>query len=82
MRCPIWNIVFTGYVGVEENLTHLFAHYTFTTSPLYLLLQSYMNPLTELAKGPSPILDSDQVEHLFGPIAQVRVMYTTTLCIV
>ena len=39
-----------------------------------------MNPLTELAKGPSPILDSDQVEHLFGPITQVRVMYTTTLC--
>ena len=34
-------------------------------------LQSYMNPLTELAKGPSPILDSDQVEHLFGPVAQV-----------
>ena len=35
------------------------------------LLQSYMNPLTELAQGPSPILDSDQVEHLFGPITQV-----------
>ena len=52
--------------------------YQYTSSifplPLYLLLllQSYMNPLTELAKGPSPILDSDQVEHLFGPIAQVH----------
>ena len=33
-------------------------------------LQLYMNPLM------------DQVEHLFGPIAQVRVMYTTTLCMV
>ena len=30
-----------------------------------------MNPLTELAQGPSPILDRDQVEHLFGPITQV-----------
>ena len=30
-----------------------------------------MMPLTELAQGPIPILDSDQVEHLFGPITQV-----------
>ena len=30
-----------------------------------------MNPLTELAQGPNPILDSDQVEHLFGLITQV-----------
>ena len=39
--------------------------------PLSPLFQSYMNPLTELAWAPSPILDSDRVEHLFGPITQV-----------
>lgn len=32
-----------------------------------------MKPQTELAQGPSPVLDHNQVEHLVSPISQVMI---------
>ena len=58
-------------MGSKVILHHCLSCIMFYFQLPYLYIQIYMKPLLELAQSSAPILDSDTVNKLFGPITDI-----------